>query len=272
VALAAQGLDLSGQQMGQRWAVGCVALEITQRCNLDCTAWHLSEHSDVHAGYFAEMSMLAAFFKQHSNIVCTASFQLQAASGRGLLADRPAVITQSSVIVALEAGVAAKLGFGVSHIDQPECTVYALCWVLQDRVINLLEDAGLVHALQAATAKVEFARGGRLRTAQRALWSLAQHPGLLMRSGIWWIGKLTELAPALARAPGRTSTLSFVIHEFMDATCLQCDRIKACAFKVMTATGPVSMCMHNAKRDELILQSVPMRTNAMEVFWQPLSG
>jgi hypothetical protein len=34
-----------GQQLGERWPVGCVALEITQRCNLDCTLCYLSEHS-----------------------------------------------------------------------------------------------------------------------------------------------------------------------------------------------------------------------------------
>jgi uncharacterized radical SAM superfamily Fe-S cluster-containing enzyme len=35
------------QSMGRRWAVGCVALEITQRCNLDCSACYLSEHSEA---------------------------------------------------------------------------------------------------------------------------------------------------------------------------------------------------------------------------------
>jgi uncharacterized radical SAM superfamily Fe-S cluster-containing enzyme len=35
------------QSMGRRWAVGCVALEITQRCNLDCGACYLSEHSQA---------------------------------------------------------------------------------------------------------------------------------------------------------------------------------------------------------------------------------
>lgn len=36
-----------GQLMGRRWPIGCVALEITQRCNLDCTACYLSEHSEA---------------------------------------------------------------------------------------------------------------------------------------------------------------------------------------------------------------------------------
>ena len=37
----------SSQQMGSRWPIGCVALEITQRCNLDCTLCYLSEHSEA---------------------------------------------------------------------------------------------------------------------------------------------------------------------------------------------------------------------------------
>ncbi|MEM7255376.1 MAG: hypothetical protein AAF493_28585, partial [Pseudomonadota bacterium] len=31
------GLNDPSQQMGTRWPIGCVAVEITQRCNLDCT-------------------------------------------------------------------------------------------------------------------------------------------------------------------------------------------------------------------------------------------
>ena len=34
------------QILGRRYPVGCVALEITQRCNLDCTLCYLSEHSE----------------------------------------------------------------------------------------------------------------------------------------------------------------------------------------------------------------------------------
>ncbi len=37
----------ASQLMGRRWPIGCVALEITQRCNLDCTACYLSEHSEA---------------------------------------------------------------------------------------------------------------------------------------------------------------------------------------------------------------------------------
>jgi 7,8-dihydro-6-hydroxymethylpterin dimethyltransferase len=37
----------SGQMAGQRWPVACVSLEITQRCNLDCTLCYLSDSSEA---------------------------------------------------------------------------------------------------------------------------------------------------------------------------------------------------------------------------------
>ena len=41
------GLWHPTQHMGRRWAMGCVALEITQRCNLDCTLCYLSESAEA---------------------------------------------------------------------------------------------------------------------------------------------------------------------------------------------------------------------------------
>ena len=38
---------LPGQMAGRRWAVACVSLEITQRCNLDCTLCYLSESAEA---------------------------------------------------------------------------------------------------------------------------------------------------------------------------------------------------------------------------------
>lgn len=35
-----------GQLAGRRWPIGCVSLEISQRCNLDCTLCYLSESSE----------------------------------------------------------------------------------------------------------------------------------------------------------------------------------------------------------------------------------
>ena len=41
------GQWLPGQTAGRRWGVACVSLEITQRCNLDCTLCYLSESSEA---------------------------------------------------------------------------------------------------------------------------------------------------------------------------------------------------------------------------------
>src|SRR5713101_4284967 len=46
-AIAAAGCASAGQQMGLRWPIGCVALEVTQRCNLDCSLCYLSENSEA---------------------------------------------------------------------------------------------------------------------------------------------------------------------------------------------------------------------------------
>jgi pyruvate-formate lyase-activating enzyme len=45
--MLASGLWHDGQHMGRRWAIGCVALEVTQRCNLDCTLCYLSENAEA---------------------------------------------------------------------------------------------------------------------------------------------------------------------------------------------------------------------------------
>lgn len=41
------GLWSPGQAYGRRWGVGCVAVEVTQRCNLDCGLCYLSESSEA---------------------------------------------------------------------------------------------------------------------------------------------------------------------------------------------------------------------------------
>ncbi|MGH9896874.1 MAG: radical SAM protein, partial [bacterium] len=50
-ALRGRLLDIGcwtpAQIAGRRWSIGCVSLEITQRCNLDCTLCYLSEHSEA---------------------------------------------------------------------------------------------------------------------------------------------------------------------------------------------------------------------------------
>ena len=63
----------------------------------------------------------------------------------------------------------------------------------------------------------------------------------------------------LLKSRGRIDKLTFFIQNFMDAKQLDHSRIDACSFMVMTADGPVSMCNHNARRDDYILKPLDIQ-------------
>ena len=46
-ALERYGLMTPHQAATRRWSIGCVSLEVTQRCNLDCSLCYLSEFSEA---------------------------------------------------------------------------------------------------------------------------------------------------------------------------------------------------------------------------------
>ncbi|MGH8607102.1 MAG: hypothetical protein ACREX9_06695, partial [Gammaproteobacteria bacterium] len=50
------------------------------------------------------------------------------------------------------------------------------------------------------------------------------------------------------------------------------ERLEGCVFMVATADGPMSMCMHNAKRDDYVLRPVKLNTPAGLKIWDPLGG
>ncbi|MGH8523232.1 MAG: radical SAM protein, partial [Gammaproteobacteria bacterium] len=95
----------------------------------------------------------------------------------------------------------------------------------------------------------------RKAAVRAALTAFAKTPSLWWR-GTRWLGKtLWSARRDLWAARGRVNKLSFVIHNFMDASRLERDRVQACVFMVATAEGPMSMCLYNAKRDRYILPS-----------------
>ena len=71
---------------------------------------------------------------------------------------------------------------------------------------------------------------------------------------------------------GRVSSLSFFVHNFMDANNLEQERIESCVFMNMTPDGPVAMCEFNARRDDYILKGVPLKTESTVMFWDPMAG
>lgn len=385
----------ASQTMGRRWAIGCVALEITQRCNLDCTLCYLSEMSEsvqdlplaeifrridviretygpdtdvqvtggdptlrrrtelvrivrrvrergmrpslftngikatrglladlsaaglvdvafhvdmtqgrkgfaseaalnavrleyverarglplsvffnttVHGGNLHEIPDVVRFFVAHSDVVRLASFQLQADTGRGALRERAAVVTQATVGEAIQAGAGARIAFDTPGVGHAACNRYAMTLVANGRVHDLFDDKAFMTRMLTATAHLQFDRTSRRRALGTLGGWIARNPGVVAQGAGWAARKLWAMRADLAAVRGRVGKLSFFIHDFMGACSLDRERIDACAFMVATADGPVSMCLHNAKRDSFILPPIRLQTPEGERLWDPLAG
>ena len=385
----------AGQQMGRRWAVGCVALEITQRCNLDCTLCYLSESSEalkdiplaevfrridmiaahygpntdvqvtggdptlrrrdelvaivrrvrergmrpalftngilasrdlltelaaaglvdvafhvdmtqerkgyvsenelnavrreyierarglplavifnttVFDGNFRQLPGLVEFFVAHCDVVKFASFQLQADTGRGVLAARGFEIGVASVAGQIRVGARAPLNFDALSTGHASCNRYALALVAHGRAHDLLAEPAFVQGIAAELAQLQFDRAHPLRTLRALTTWVLRRPRVLL-AGAGWIARLAwRMKADLLRSRGRVHKLSLFIHNFMDACNLEHERIEACAFMVATGDGPLSMCVHNAKRDTYLLKPVPIVAGGTLRFWNPVSG
>lgn len=378
------------QSMGRRFSIGCVALEVTQRCNLDCTLCYLSDHSEsvrdlplaelfrridliraeygpdtdvqitggdptlrapdeleaivarvsragmrptlmtngiratrallarlagaglvdvafhvdltqrrrgyadeaaldavrleyierarglglavmfnttVFDGNLAQIPALVGFFVRHAADVRLASFQLQAATGRGTAGAAATPITIATVSAAIRAGTGADLRLALP-VGHEGCNRYAMTAVANGRVHDLYDDDDALARLLDATAGTAFDRRHPARAVAAFARALLVRPRTLAALLPWAGRKLWAMRRDLVAARGRVHKLSFFIHDFMDAACLDCDRIEACVFTVATADGPVSMCAHNADRDAYVLR--PVATADGE--WDPLGG
>jgi len=383
------------QLMGRRWPIGCVALEITQRCNLDCTACYLSEHSEAvkdipleelfrridlifdhygpntnvqvtggdptlrkrdelvaivrrlsqksmrpalltngirakrellvelakaglvdvafhvditqgRKGYgsevalnevrkeyierarglplsvmfnttvvdrnFEEISEIVEFFVRNCDVVRLASFQLQADTGRTVLGRRSDAITIQSVQEQIEKGARSPISFDTLRVGHARCNRYGMIFVANNRAYDALDDRRSLEALLKRMPLLSFDRRSRSKVIATFVKGILTSPYLSFKAAGWLLRKAWQAKSDLWAARGRVNKLSFVIHNFMDACRLERDRVDACAFMAMTGRGPISMCLHNAKRDAFILAPVRLSGPEGDCFWTPLSG
>jgi pyruvate-formate lyase-activating enzyme len=228
-------------------------------------------NTTVHKGNFAQIPALVRFFVEHADIVHLASFQLQANTGRGIAGSRPMLITPDSVARQIEAGAGARLNFDIP-IGHARCNRYAACLVTGGRVHDLLDDQALIGEVHDASTDLHFDRRRPGRAAAILARWVATQPWLWRRGLGWAARKLWAMRGDLVRGRGRVHKLSFLIHNFMDACALERDRVEACVFVAVTAQGPVSMCLHNARRDSFILEPLEVETDGGRRRWDPLSG
>ncbi len=229
-------------------------------------------NTTVFDGNFQEIPALTRFFADQAGAVHLASFQLQADTGRGVLRQRDAVISQQTVIARISDGVGFPVDFDAAMVGHPRCNRYAVLLSAGGRLYPLFDDPAFFAALFAAAGGRRFDWHDRRQWIPAVLRMALGNPGLCGRAVVFAARKAWRMRAGLLRSGGRIRRLSLFVHNFMDAERLERDRCESCVFMVASADGPVSMCVHNAKRDAMILQPLPVEMEAGPGFWNPLTG
>jgi hypothetical protein len=229
-------------------------------------------NTTVFSGNFHEIAELGSFFVSVSEDVSLASFQLQANTGRGVDGERPPDISLNSVTEVLRAGAGTALTFGSPSIGHQCCNRYAMALVCNGRAYDFYRDRELMRPLLSATAAVPVNRQQKWRAVLAfVLWGLLNPAYLPLLLRLSW-RQVWCMRKDLIAARGRLTKISFFIHNFMSARRLEKGRIDACVFMVETEDGPISMCLHNARRDDFVLKSIRIGKGSTGRFWNPISG
>lgn len=229
-------------------------------------------NTTIHEANLADVPALVHFFALHSDVVRLASFQMQAATGRGLLGARPGQLTQQRMMALIEQGAGTALNWDALLGGHPQCNRYATALVLgkQDslRLHDLFADADFIARAMRETAHVVVPRHSPWRAAWAFASAVLVRPRLAGTGVLWAFKLLWQLRTQLwkiTQAPPRK--ISYFIHNFMDASELVPERIETCVFMAAGPTGLVPMCEFNAQRDAHLLRPLTLADGQT---WQPL--
>ncbi len=228
-------------------------------------------NTTVFPGNVHEVPALARFFVAHCDVVRLASFQVGADTGRGTGRARAAP-DAGAVIEAIRTGTGAPLRFDAASAGHAACNRYALGLAINGRLYDFLDDPAFVQEVLHRTAGTSFGRARRARALAAMAGFLARHPRLLLGFGARAARLAWRARRDLVAARGRIQKLSFFVHNFMDAAALDRSRCEACSFMVMTPEGPLSMCVHNAKRDDYLLVPAAVGRAGRVQFFDPATG
>lgn len=228
-------------------------------------------NTTVYADNLWEIPKLVKFFVAHSDVVRLCSFQVGADTGRGTERERVTVNPQT-VAQAIQEGAGCELNFDAVGTGHERCNRLAYGLVVNGKVFDFLYDGAFAAKVVAQTADVVFDRQDKAKTVRRMARAIARQPnllaGFLRRAAVFaWQARADLLA-----ARGRIGKISFFIHNFMDAAQLEHERCATCSFMVMTAEGPLSMCVHNAKRNRYLLVPAQVKRNDKTLYWNPVTG
>jgi pyruvate-formate lyase-activating enzyme len=206
-------------------------------------------NTTVFDGNLDEISALAGFFRQNSHQITLVSFQMQADTGRGRIRRHSGNLTTAGVKALLEKGIGARIGFDVAAVGHASCTQYGAVLVAGDRAVPALDNQALFEDLLEQIEKREVRDGETTNVAATLRKLLPRHPILALRILSYLASRLWHLGLGLWSSRGRVHRMSVMVHNFMDAKKLEEERCKSCVFMVASEAGPISMCVHNARRD-----------------------
>jgi len=231
-------------------------------------------NNTVHKGNFHEIPDLVRFYRERAKDVGLVSFQLQADTGRGEWRQRDVVITKETVEKQIEAGSTHNLPWGVMQVGHSDCHNYLPTFVANDTVYPLMSDkAFFADFLDDFQDACWDRQQGVMIIAGSFLKQILKKPRWLLRFPLYGFRLLKMSFGDLLKSRGKVHQLTFFVQNFMDAKELVQERVDACSFMVMTADGPVSMCEHNANRDDYILKPLEItRADGSAINYQPLAS
>ncbi|MGI8738765.1 MAG: radical SAM protein [Gammaproteobacteria bacterium] len=228
-------------------------------------------NTTAYPGNFHEMPAVVRFFIDNCDVVRLCSFQIGADTGRGTERAR-VTVNPETVIDAISQGCDTRLNFGAASAGHSACNRYAYGLVCNGRVYDFFNDPAFVHEMLAATAHLQFDRANKRRAVETMTDFLLRNPRLLTGFASRAARTAWHARGDLLAARGKVGKLSFFVHNFMDACHLDRERANACSFMVITPEGPMSMCVHNAKRDDYLLVPAEIRTEHRIRFFNPATG
>jgi len=222
---------------------------------------------------FEEIPDLIRFFRRHADVVGMVSFQLQADTGRGVLRERDRIISLETVRQQIGRGAGTPISWDTVLIGHPMCHKIGITLEANGNLYDLNDDPAFFSRFLADFQHVMLDRRTPARAVRALLAEAARKPAWVLRAAKFFGRKLWKMRRDILASRGRVHKLSFFVQNFMDAQALDPERVHACSFMVMTADGPLSMCAHNAKRDEFILKEETLVTESGgTAVWNPLSG
>lgn len=220
----------------------------------------------------SEIPDIAQFFRDRADELTLVSFQLQADAGRGVLRTRADEVSQDSVMGAIRAGFGTTIDFESASVGHSSCNRYASLLVAGDQAVDLLDDRPLVSDMIAALERREHRIDGHIEIAATLKRSFLNDPRLALRAVRYGVTRIWALRRGLWNSRGRVSRLAVLVHNFMDSKNLDLERCKSCVFMVATEDGPLSMCVHNARRDHYLFQPARIKSERGDGWWSAATG